>query len=197
MIPGVTQAPEERTLPTVSLRRIASIVSLLLLGACGGPRTGPDASPAPQQRAEASQDGPVYSPFVVGVEGTEAFTVISFKDVGMSLNPGDRAYLYESLAEGLAAELRQGAPTLATIVDHDASITDPQAHLACEAGHVYVDLWRAEDGWGYSLWSGCGEDDRFAHREITAPPASVEPLASDIASQLRVALRTSCFVRHC
>lgn len=191
----VTQPFQERTLPTVSLR---TTLPALLLAACGATSNAPDAShgsSAPQ--AQQPQRGPVYSPFVVGVQGTEAFSVISFKDVGMSLAPEDRAYLYESLAEGLAAQLRDGAPALATIVDHDEGITDPQAHLACEAGHVYVDLWKAGSGWGYSLWSGCGEDDEFAHREIPAPEASMEPLARDIATQLQVALQTSCFVRHC
>jgi hypothetical protein len=128
-------------------------------------------APAAEVAAE-----PSYSPFVVDVDSAShdavPFHLISFKDVGMSL-PDDatRQVAYESLAEALSLELADlsgdpGAPTSSS-VRHDHGLTHPSAHLACEGGHIYVDVWRSGEGgpYGYSLWSGCGEDDRFAYNE--------------------------------
>ncbi len=165
-------------------------------------------APAAEVAAE-----PSYSPFVVDVDTTShdavPFHLISFKDVGMSL-PDDatRQVAYESLAEALSLELADlsgdpGAPTSSS-VRHDHGLTHPSAHLACEGGHIYVDVWRSGEGgpYGYSLWSGCGEDDRFAYNERVVASsddaaASMDPLAHEIAESLEDALRRRCFQRTC
>ncbi len=138
---------------------------------------------------------PIYSPFVVRV-GNAPFALISFKDVGMSLADDERSLVYESLAEGLSLELA----SLQSTVEHEPAIADPASHVACEAEHIYVDLWREGEGWGYSLWSGCGEADKFGHHRVEADGdhlASIDPLANHIASRLREAVRTGCFTAHC
>ncbi len=156
----------------------------------------PDLAPAPE-----SPD-PVYSPFVVQMRTQSLpFSVISFKDVGMTLPQTDRVHVYETIAEGLALELASHE-TMSNDVGHDITMSDPSSHVACEGEHIYVDMWSAgEGGWGYSLWAGCGQDDEFAHREIDPPGddrlAALAPLAVDIANELRTAIRTGCFTRHC
>ena len=159
---------------------------------------------------------PSYSPFVLDLQVSEAaqvpFHLISFKDVGMSL-PDDaaRQMAYESLAEALSLELGHlsmetpsgVASGLVSSVRHDLQITDPDMHLACEGGHLYVDVWQSSDEgpYGYSLWSGCGEDDRFAYNDRVAAveqaPDSMDPLAHEIAQSLEQALRSRCFQRSC
>ena len=179
------------------------ISSLLLgagaLGACG--TSAPPAAPAetaslpPVIPAAPESPDPIYSPFVVRVQDAP-FSRISFKDVGMSLSDDARSFVYESLAEGLSLKLAG----LQSVVDHEPDIADPARHLACESEHIYVDLWSEERGWGYSLWSGCGEDDKFGHHSVEVEGdrlASIEPLADHIASRLREAVRTGCFTAHC
>ncbi len=151
----------------------------------------PDLEPAPE-----SPD-PVYSPFVVQMSTDETpFSVISFKDVGMSLSSDEQQHVYETIAEGLALEF-------GSRMQHDPHSADPSNHLACEGEHVYVDMWQSGSGWGYSLWSGCGEDDQFAHREVEVAiepdnrVASIQSLTDDIAQELRRAVRENCFTRHC
>ncbi len=173
-----------------------------LLAACADPAARTAAAPEPTQ-AEAPTPAS-YSPFALAVGGEAPFQLISFKDVGMSLPEDARGYVYESLAESLASSLgRRPDGPLTSHVVHDPTLTDPAAHLACEGGHIYVDVWSSGEGYGYSLWSGCGEDDRFAHREIAAREAGDDtvaallPLAEDMAAQLRSAVATGCFTRHC
>ena len=186
--------------------------SLLTL-ACGGGSEAPCAQPEVETTGESGHTAR-YSPFVLDVHGPQSlpFHVISFKDVGVSTDD-DRSALYESIAESLANELMTVHPnasidmSMMSEVRHDDAITDPASHVACEGGHIYVDVWRAggEGDYGYSLWSGCGEDDRFAYNDHVAPGAngggdliaSVEPLTRDIADALRSAVQTRCFQRHC
>jgi hypothetical protein len=165
--------------------------------------------PVPVPRALAETN---YSPFVVDIDASHdaiPFHLISFKDVGLSL-PDDaaRQVAYESLAESLSLELGDlssdlGAP-MSGSVRHDQRLTLPSAHLACDGGHVYVDVWRSAPGgpYGYSLWSGCGEDDRFAYNESVVASSeeathSMDPLAHEIAASLEDALRRRCFQRSC
>ncbi|MBX3246975.1 MAG: hypothetical protein KF901_07325 [Myxococcales bacterium] len=192
------------------MARLLRLLPVILLFACGADRESSAGSHssgvssavapvAPVALAPETPD-PVYSPFLIEV--VEApFALISFKDVGMSLPAGERALIYESLAEELALALRGDAAPMMSQVRHDASVADPASHVICEARHIYVDLWSEADGWGYSLWSGCGEDDQFAHRAVrvdrTDRLASLDPLASDIASSLRGAMQTGCFTRLC
>jgi hypothetical protein len=185
------------------------VASALLCGvfACGTSAPDPnDREPAIASRgvvippAPESPD-PVYSPFLLRLDHGQPFGLISFKDVGMSLAEEERTLVYESLAEGLAMALREDAAPMSSTVHHDHEVADPANHVHCEGRRIYVDLWSEADGWGYSLWSGCSEDDQFAHRAVRANRddrlASLDPLAADIASTLRDAVRTNCFTRHC
>ncbi|HJK90188.1 MAG TPA: hypothetical protein RMH85_35080 [Polyangiaceae bacterium LLY-WYZ-15_(1-7)] len=208
----------------VTLRGLLALALTFAL-ACEGERATPEAedgtlgSPAAVGAAELAQAAqravepapespdPVYSPFLVEMsEAALPFEVISFKDVGMSFPEQERALAYETLAEGLSHALRFGegdehAP-MSSLVRHDERITDPSNHLYCEGRHIYVDLWQEREGWGYSLWSGCDENDEFAHVAVEAPRhddrlASLAPLADDIAARLREAVRTGCFTKTC
>ncbi len=132
------------------------------------------------------------------------FNRITFKDVGMSIPPDDRAFVYETIAESLSARLSEDAGmSLDVQVLYSDAAADPAHHRACAANHVYVDLWHDAAGpkWGYSLWSGCGEDAQFAWRERTArgpdPAITVEPLTRDIVADLAHAVAIGCFSKHC
>lgn len=182
-----------------------SLLSLFSLAACGSERaTPPRASVETAARvvlpAAPETRDPVYSPFLLDVSEAP-FGLISFKDVGMSLPAEERALVYESLAEELSLALRRDLAPMSSMVRHDAAITDPNNHVVCTGRQIYVDLWSEADGWGYSLWSGCSEDDEFAHRAVrvdrTDRLASLDPLADDIAKSLRAAVRRNCFTRLC
>ncbi len=158
----------------------------------------------PSEEQEVEPHAHFYSPFALRMRTPGLpFSVISFKDVGMSIPEPDRAFVYEGIAEGLAHALTHaGEGPMSSEVQHRLAVADPNNHLHCEGAHIYVDLWRETEGWGYSLWSGCGEDDEFAHRAVTASVehvrlASLEPLTRDIADRLRDAVRTGCFTRNC
>lgn len=162
---------------------------------------------AGRHQTSGEQAGHHYSPFVVRLDrhrGELPFDTISFKDVGMSVSSSSRPYVYESIAQSLSNELASHpAQPVASRVVYSKEIVDPSAHLHCESGHIYVDIWQdaSNDTWGYSLWSGCGEEDQFAHEQLGAAGdgslASVEPLTRDIASSLHRALETGCFTRRC
>ena len=152
-----------------------------------------------------TQQAPQYSPFVVDVSGGDlVFDQISFKDVGMSVPPEDQTFVYETVAEALSARLTEDASmNLHGRVRYSEDAADPAHHHACAANHVYVDLWHDASipKWGYSLWSGCGEDDQFAWRELATtgpdPVNTVEPLTRDIVADLAHAVSAGCFTRHC
>lgn len=183
--------------------RVSACLAVLMV-ACGAPSDRAPANEAdeeiasviPQLEPAPESPDPVYSPFVVHLEDDTPFSLISFKDVGMSLATDEQQHIYESIAEGLALEL-------GSRMQHDPHSADPANHVACEGEHVYVDMWQSGSGWGYSLWSGCGEDDQFAHREIEVEiaandrVASIDSLTTDIARELRRAVRENCFNRHC
>lgn len=189
----------------------STLVALALLAGC---ETDTPA-PAVAEVANAAIEGAVvegaaheasYSPFVVHMSRPEGlpFQVISFKDVGMSLPEDERVLAYETLAESLGLELQKAMDDLSVEVRHTVEILDPAAHLACQGQHIYVDLWKAGEGWGYSLWSGCGENDEFAHEEVeltriavAGSAESFAPLTQGIVASLVDATRTGCFTRHC
>jgi len=151
------------------------------------------------------QTGPRYSPFVLKVSGQAVlFEQITFKDVGMSVAPEDRAFVYEAIAETLSSQLAEDTEmSLDVRVIYSEDITDPAFHRACGANQVYVDLWHdaSSPKWGYSLWSGCSEEARFAWRELGTseadPATTVEPLAHEIAADLAKAVATGCFTARC
>ena len=71
-----------------------------------------------------------------------------------------------------------------------------------EGRHVYVDVWHplASSEWGYSLWSGCGEESEFGRGSVTGEHDAVaasHPVGDLIANQLRTAIDTGCFRKHC
>lgn len=181
----------------------------LVAGGCRAqmPTIAEDGSPAEQIAATPSH----YSPWVVEVDGVARWRTISFKDVGLGLTdpnaPMSHPAVLEAIAESLAAEL-QMSPVAGpmTAASFDPAAADPAEHVVCANSHVYVDVWRGQnpDRWGYSLWSGCGEDDQFAWREIAevaAPTGDaldwVQPLTRDIAAVLQTATHTGCFQRDC
>lgn len=150
---------------------------------------------------------PLYSPWVVQVEDPAAsFDSISFKDVGlMSVDPEDRARVHQEIAQALVSELGGDAPmSLSSHVHYDLAMSRPETHLACAGGHIYVDLWDGSnpERIGYSLWSGCSEEGRFAWQEVLSPPApdrraTIDTLARSIAGSIKKARQTRCFTRRC
>lgn len=147
-----------------------------------------------------------YSPFYVTVSGGEHYHTITFKDVGL-LRTDHTIHdpLLEVIAESISQELANGALGYHAEVAYDHSLADPSNHRACGDRHVYVDVWnRDETTWGYSLWSGCGEDDNFAWKEVKGPAMAdgelyerVEPLARSIHNSLQAAEQTECFRKSC
>ncbi len=109
----------------------------------------------------------------------------------------------EVIAESLAQHLTESGVGMMTQVAYDEDMLDPNNHTSCGQHHIYVDVWRkSEEAWGYSLWSGCGEDDNFAWIEVQAPgsddiTAAVEPLTQSIVQSLTKASETSCFQKSC
>ncbi|RLB51443.1 MAG: hypothetical protein DRJ42_16805 [Deltaproteobacteria bacterium] len=183
---------------------VLTISSLALLSGCDRSESTPAPAPAAEATEAVPGSGPRYSPFVVEVTGTDLpFEHITFKDVGISVAPDDQEFIYETIAQSLSAALGadQGMSLEARVL-YSEDAADPAHHRACAARHVYVDVWHSAESlkWGYSLWSGCGEDDQFAWREFAATspdPASVDPLTRDIAAHLGRALATGCFTRNC
>lgn len=147
-----------------------------------------------------------YSPFVVEVSGSDDFDAISFKDVGilrMDYTPADPKL--ETLAEAVAYEMSVAHPGLELAVKYDPKMADPANHKACAGRHVYVDVWQtAHQHYGYSLWSGCGEDDNFAWEQLSTPiedhadlVQEVTPLARALSEKLKHASQTKCFQKNC
>lgn len=170
----------------------------------------PHAQPSPKEApaaAEKAPSKPVYSPFVLNIKSQNVFKRISFKDVGSKFEQHKTQALYESLAEAMSMELA-AQPTLnmSAEVAFDKAITDPKNHLACGSDHLYVDFWRSThpQRWGYSLWSGCGEDDNFAWKEFKysveqagEPTIEVAPLARSIVSSIKEASDKGCYQKAC
>jgi hypothetical protein len=185
---------------TVGVRKALLALLPVLVGV--GCKDPPAAPAAP---ATASAPRFHYFPFRIELDGDHAFRRVTFKDVGMGRkdpSPGDP--LLEAIAESLSAELTQARAYGEASVAHDPALADPRSHLACEAHNLYVDVWCAgPKRWGYSLWSGCGPDDRFEWREVEIPghprdlTELVAPLARSIAESLRKAASRGCYRRSC
>lgn len=163
---------------------------------------GCDDAPEPPEPPRAEE--PRYSRWVVDVRGAELpFDEITFKDAGLSLiELARRDAVDEAIARALADAL--GSDALSASVRRSEAAGRPESHLFCAPRHVYVDLWhgRSPERWGYSLWSGCADEQRFAWRELereagSSERAMIERLAGGVAGDLREALRTRCFTRSC
>lgn len=137
-----------------------------------------------------------YSPFAVRVAGHPAFEVITFKRVGHAV-PDSSDPSHEEFAASLAANL-SAEGVLMTEVVHVPELLDPNAHVFCDADHLYVDYWATSPGWGYSLWSGCGEDERFAWSEFPVSEGDpLDALSLEIINALATADQTGCYRREC
>ena len=179
------------------------------------PATAVPAQPAAQANqgsAKATEAKPAkatyaYSPFVLRIASHKIFRTVSFKDVGSHVGHKDADTVYEALADALSLEMNTVPElSMASNVTYDASNLDPSNHLACGADRIYVDFWRAKspERWGYSLWSGCGEDDNFAWKEIPYAPSKskdlvkdLKPLAKGIVASLKDAHMSSCYQKMC
>lgn len=160
----------------------------------------------PKMGAEKAPAQYHYSPFVVHLEGSP-FAEVSFKDVGLARpNPTPTDPLLEAISESFAYKIREhGTFGGDSQVVYDERILDPDNHLFCGSNHLYVDVWHSQspDRWGYSLWSGCGEGDNFAWKEVPATgdakdlPDQVEPLTSSIVESLAEASANNCFQKTC
>ncbi len=139
-----------------------------------------------------------YSPFAVQIAGHAAFDVVTFKHVGNQSLPG-ASFHFEAVAEALAMSFER--PNLSAEVVFDPKLTKAESHRACGAEQLYVDFWPVgEGGWGYSLWSGCGESDRFAWEEFSSggdATAQMLELASRIKTSLERADESGCYVKAC
>lgn len=173
--------------------------------ACSNPDPDPVAS-APTDPEPVAEAPPRYSPFVVEVEGDVPFRRITFKQVGPPLMSVDPSLHFEALAQSLALELSSPARQLSSETRFDPDVQDPNFHLACGSAHIYVDYWNqgspTEPEYGFSLWSGCSADARFAEDAVNAPTEAtladqVIPLAKRIAERLDQATQSRCFRRSC
>ncbi len=162
-------------------------------------------APAPSEQKEAASHH--YSPFMLKTKDAELpFRTISFKDVGVSGVSEPNEVLYETLAESLALELSSPdfAP-LASKVVYTEELLNPDNHVSCSGKHIYVDVWSTQEPaqWGYSLWSGCSEDERFVWEQLPRPVSkedlveSLQPLTRSIATRLQEATHKSCFLKSC
>lgn len=150
-------------------------------------------SPAAAQAGEGT-----WSPFEVALHGHPAFSVVSFKVYGQAAAPEAQ----EMVADALALALRV-RDRLSTEVVYAAELMSPAAHRYCEPAHLYIDLW-PEDGdgrWGFSLWSGCSEEDLFARAKLASPAADLAGQLVDVAGRIDRSIRAAdaraCYVRAC
>lgn len=186
------------------------IMSLMLAGACDRSATQTPALADPiAPVVEAVEDAQPeqnfsYSPFLVQVHGSPYFRSISFKDVGLirdSKSPDDP--VLEVIAESLSHHMMAEGNGMMTEVAYDPGQLNPENHTSCGQSHIYVDVWQKHDhSWGYSLWSGCGEESNFEWREVPAGPETdvtemVSPLTVAIAQSLKTATEKACFRKHC
>ncbi|RDV38365.1 hypothetical protein DV096_05960 [Bradymonadaceae bacterium TMQ3] len=151
-----------------------------------------------------------YSPHYLTLTGGDfVFRTVTFQDVGMKQpEPGPMPpEVFETIAHSLAEKFTEHEKlSFSSQVDVDRALEDPNNHLFCESEHLYVALWRgySPDRWGYSLWSGCGEEHQFAWEEVLDPVGvdkdvigSVEYLTESIAESVSKASESKCFLADC
>lgn len=149
----------------------------VLLAALAGCRAAP--APADPPPSEG------YVPFSVSVDAPHWFHAATFKDVGLrAASDADRRLVVEAIGDAFAQRLSRQVPAR---LEYDPAVADPAWHRQCRGHHLYVDLWRstAPDRLGFSLWKGCGADDRVAWSEVPAPPDALESAGwLDVVSRL-------------
>jgi hypothetical protein len=157
-------------------RRLA--LAPVLLAMLAGCRADPPPAASPAARE-------AYAPFTVTVDGPHWFHTVTFKDVGLRApSDADRQAIIEAIGDAFAHRLSRRVPAH---LDYDPTVAEPVWHTQCRGHHLYVDLWRSSgpDRVGFSLWKGCGADDRVAWVEVPAPPSALEsPGWLDVASRL-------------
>ena len=142
-----------------------------------------------------------HSPFVLRINGHPTFSTISFKNVTSKTSASQTDF--ELMAESLALTLRRSHPHLLVEVVYAPEFLNPTNHLFCAERHLYVDFWGLKKGhvWGYSLWSGCGEDDRFAWRQfddhVVDIALQIERIAYDMGQSIKRADQRGCYRRMC
>jgi len=183
-----------------AVQRAASAAPAAMIEAPAAKKVAPEAEEAGAGGHEFN-----YSPFVLRLEGSH-FDLVSFKDVGMHVGDEDAEIVYETIAESLAMSLAEDEGLgIQAEVAYDEGILDPKNHVACGATQLYVDVWRNAEAakWGFSLWSGCSEDDKFAWKELeyeskdADPIEQIAPLTKSITHTLRKASEAECFQKAC
>ena len=183
---------------------MAAVVLTVVFAGCD------DSQPSqPQEPEQHQQHEEYYSPFVLDGHGELDFDTVSFTDVGINVEEGGPAdrFVLEAIAESLAYELtdREQFEYEATVT-YNEEMQDPDSHLYCDRDHLYVALWRGykPDRWGYSLWSGCHEAQKFEWDEIPDELGDdadtvtwVEPLTESIVDSVVEAHEEECYVAKC
>jgi hypothetical protein len=149
------------------------LIAALALAALAGCRA--EAPRDAARPADAAAEAPTYLPFAVQVDGPLWFQTASFKDVGLrTRSDAQRRAVMEAVTDAFA--LRLGERQVPAHATYEPELADPAWHTQCRARHLYVDVWRstAPDRLGFSLWKGCGADDRVAWTELPAPPGAFE-----------------------
>ena len=189
-----------------TIRAVLAAWVVMALGGCEQTKDGAGA----EEAVEESERQHFYSPYFLSGDGELPFTTISFTDVGLNVRaeaPVD-AYLLEAIAESLAYKIiTHEELNFTPEVRYDAHMEDPENHRFCDDAHLYVALWRGydPDRWGYSLWSGCHEDQQFAWEEVEHPGAlehpdvlaQVDPLTDSIVASIHQAHQRSCYGLSC
>lgn len=144
-----------------------------------------------------------YSPFAIRLSGHTWFDVVTFKDVSQKRSDPE-LQIDEQIAEAVSLALRGTHPSVMTEVIHEPRLTKAESHVFCDQRHLYVDYWQTgvPGRWGYSLWSGCGEDDRFAWQEVAGQAASdlgqqIDLVTQQISETLAAADAKACHQREC
>ncbi len=198
--------------------RVAMIGGLAVVGTglwgCDGESASDEevavADSAGEAQGQEDEAKEFYSPYIIEGEGELPFEKISFTDVGIEQPVAEEpsSMLLETIAEALNYGLMgHDEVEFMGSVAYDEGQLDEANHKTCDADHLYIAIWRGYDPerWGYSLWSGCHEKQKFAWEEFDDPldgdrsdvVAWVEPLADHIANRVVEAYDTECFVADC
>lgn len=206
----------QTSFPSTTLAILSLVGALLVWGCERVPNssarqeeatTQPSTSGADTGATSNGASDRVYSPFGLRLRGFPGFDVISFKSVGfLEAVAGSETLVFEGLAQSVRRQL-EAHPQMDVRADvyHDESLADPANHKSCDRNHIYVDVWHSSNPrrFGYSLWSGCGQSDRFAWHEVPASDEAssivdqIAPLARDIADRLADEQKGGCFQREC
>ncbi len=189
------------------VQQMRNVLIALALGLVAVGAVACDGSSPESEEPEPSEE--YHSPFVIRADGDFQFEKVTFTDVGLASPASGPAeqFVLEAIAESLAYEFNQRESfDFDSGVEYEESLRDPDNHLFCDRQHLYVALWRGyePERWGYSLWSGCHEQQKFAWEEVPdrVDEASdiltrVEPLTESIVDDVEAAVDENCFSKVC